>query len=374
MIKDYIFDFVFVCFSDLKTDARSINLIKLLQSQNKRIAVFSLADNGAYIEEANLLHFYIQKSNHSKSYRRWYDFLLKTKEFLPILNAKNVVAADLYALAFAAKLAAKCKAKLFYDSREIYSALGPLAGHSIKQKIITTLEKYLIRNVDEFIVSGDLDANYLIRHFKTDKKFHVIYNLPFYKPLHEKHLIKEKYPEWQNKTILLYQGAVLKGRGIKPIIDAIADSDEYVFAVIGDGEYLDYYKNYVKQLNLEDKIKFLGSIDYSNLHDWTCSADIGICLIEPISFSYEMALPNKLFEFINAGLPVLANELPAIKELADKYNFGLIVNKQADTKEIILALEQIKNRYEYFKRQAIEAAKDFNYEKQSNKILKIFGL
>lgn len=374
MIKDYIFDFVFVCFSDLKTDARSINLIKLLKSQNKRIAVFSLADNGGYVEESNLSHFYIQKSYYSKSYRRWYDFLLKTKEFIPIINAKNVIAADLYALAFASKLASNCKAKLFYDSREIYSALGPLAGHRLKQNIISSIEKYLVRKVDEFIVSGDLDAKYLIKHFKTDKKFNVIYNLPFYKSLNEKPLIKEKYPEWQDKIILVYQGAVLKGRGIKPIIDAISDSDKFVFAIIGEGEYLNYYKNYVKQLNLNNKVKFLGSIDYSNLHDWTCSADIGICLIEPISFSYEMALPNKLFEFINAGLPVLANELPAIKELAEKYNFGLIVSKQPDSREIIQALEQIKNNYENLKRQAIEAAKDLNYEKQSITILKIFGL
>ena len=69
----------------------------------------------------------------------------------------------------------------------------------------------------------------------------------------------------------------------------------------------DYTERLAKDLNVSERVHFCGVVPYRELHQWTCSADIGIVFIEPISFSYKLALPNKLFEYLYCEKPVIAS-------------------------------------------------------------------
>ena len=98
-----------------------------------------------------------------------------------------------------------------------------------------------------------------------------------------------------------------------------------------------------------------------------------MCNIEPISFSYQLALPNKLFEYIQAELPVIITDLPALKEIVNELKCGEIISTKNETKEIINAIEKnFKHRNEIKNNIRLHKNK-FVYENQYTVIEEIIG-
>ena len=93
--------------------------------------------------------------------------------------------------------------------------------------------------------------------------------------------------------------------------------------VLGTGVFRTKYEKLASELGITDRIHFLGNIDQKELINYTAGADIGVALIENISKSYYYALPNKLFEYIMANVPVLISDLPQMKKIVDDYNASL---------------------------------------------------
>ncbi|HRS02348.1 MAG TPA: glycosyltransferase [Bacteroidota bacterium] len=306
-------------------------------------------------------------------FRQWIEFIKKGKKLKSQFSASIYFASDLYALALANKLAPK-NAVVIYDSREVFSALGPMHNDSFKQNIISRIEKHLIRRVDKFIASGDLDREFLIKHFNTNKPFYVIKNFPFYTSPIESNLLREKFQIDKSKKILLYQGVLLEGRGIMPMLNLAKSRDDIAICLIGDGKFRNEIEIYIKSNNICSKVFLTGNIEYSKLHSWTCSADIGMALIEPISYSYELALPNKLFEYLQAGLPVIATDLPAMKDVIDTYHCGIAVSKNISIDEVSQAIDKILNNYQYYHSNALAAAKDLCFDNQIEFIREIITI
>ncbi|MCB0731157.1 MAG: glycosyltransferase, partial [Ignavibacteriae bacterium] len=106
---------------------------------------------------------------------------------------------------------------------------------------------------------------------------------------------------------------------------------------------------------------FIGAVNHSELLNYTAGADIGLALIENISISYYYALPNKLFEYIMAGIPIFASNLPQMKKVIDEYNVGKYVDPENEN-------EMIKNLEELIKDQKLLS--DFSANcKKASKIL-----
>lgn len=302
--------------------------------------------------------------------KKWIDFARKIQR-KKTFSAKYYIACDLYSLPAARKFSQKDSARLLYDSREIYSALGPLSGSKIKQMALASIEKNYIRGVDEIIVSGPLDADFLRKYFRHDIPYHVIMNLPPFSEKVESNKIRENFRVADDKKIIIYQGAVLKGRGIAPLAEAIRDKEEYVLFIAGDGPFLPEIKS-IYNIEIESgKIICAGKINYSELHEWTCSADIGCALFEPVSLSYELALPNKLFEYCMAGIPSLATDLPAIRSVVEKYPFARLVERGLKQGHILAGLADIEKRYCEYTSRCEEGAAIYNYGTQKSALLSL---
>ncbi|MBP7214955.1 MAG: glycosyltransferase [Candidatus Kapabacteria bacterium] len=385
-----------ISFSDLALDGRSRNFINAFKLLGKSVLTISLAsvnkrlnpsvDNSPlkkgvggcdckglkpFVAEDDSIQINI--NTNQRFFRQWIEFIKNGKKLKSQFSASIYFASDLYALALAVKLANK-NTVVIYDSREVFSALGPMHNDSFKQNIISQIEKRLIRRVDKFIASGELDREFLIKHFKTDKPFYVIKNFPFYTSPINSNLLREKFQIEKSKKILLYQGVLLEGRGIMPMLELAKLRDDIAICLIGDGKFRTNIDNYTKLNELHSKVHLTGNIEYSQLHTWTCSADIGMALIEPISFSYELALPNKLFEYLQAGLPVIATDLPAMKDIIEKYHCGIAVSKNLFIDEISRAIDEILNNYEYYHSNALIAAKDLCFDKQIEIIREIITI
>lgn len=362
-------DILILYFGNYQRDSRSLNLFNTAKEENKLVKL--ITSEGTAKENIDIISL-----KNQRHYRRWAEFVKLTKIYLIQNNIKprKIIAGDLYSLPIGTRIKRKLGSKLYYDSREIYSALGPLQNSPIKQYLITKIEKYHERFVDEFIVSGELDTEVLKKHFHHDKKYHVVMNLPPYKERISSNKIKDKFGFNDEKNVIIYQGELLNGRGIEKVIYSISLLPKnYVFVIIGVGPQEKSLKELVKKLQLENKVFFTDLINYSELHEWTCSADIGVALFEDITGSYRLALPNKIFEYFMAGLPVITTKLPAIEKVIEETNTGIALKENFTHYDICNCITSINSsaKRELFVTNALNAAKQYNYENQKNTVRKI---
>ncbi len=361
-----------ITFSNLVRDGRSLNVLRAVSSISNVIC-FSLTSENEFNKLTlpnNVKHFSVP-SPRKRLILNWLFFINYIKKIFTHNKYEKYIfwACDLYSLGAVYKIARK-EDYVTYDSREIYSALANLSKFPIKQKILSFLEKKWVKTVNHFVVSGDLDAEYLRGYFKTDKLFTTIYNVPPYREHINSNIIKERYPFLKDKLILLYQGAVHYGRGIIPVLDFIANSEKFAFVVLGEGIFLNKAKIIAQNKGILDRVVFAGNVPYEELHHWTCSADVGINLIEPISLSYKLALPNKMFEYAMAGLPQVASSLPAMEKIINQNNIGVVISDFA-ARSIQNAIEKIIDNYEFYRQNSLQFAKNNNYAIEEKKMRKI---
>ena len=353
------YDICVVSFSDIRFDGRTKNLIEALINLEKKVIAFSITPINPFNEK--IKHITIKTNYNHRVLFRWFAFNHSVKNYLKDIEYKTYWAADLYSLVCGNRY-------LIYDSREVYSELSVLHKKPIKQKIISYIEKKNIKNVNVLITSGTRDTKYIKDKYQLDIPCYEIYNYPKHKEYIKSNTIREQLNISNDKIILLYQGVLLEGRGLLPIMNAIKNHNEYVLVILGDGKYRDILSNYVAELGINNMVYFAGNIDYNDLHLWTCSADIGLCNIEPISYSYELALPNKLFEYILAELPVLITDLPALVEIVNNNKLGETISRDNNKDEIIAALNKLLTNKERYKNNIRAIKQNYVYEMQYDSI------
>ena len=102
-------------------------------------------------------------------------------------------------------------------------------------------------------------------------------------------------------------------------------SVHFMFFIVGEGDKLQEMKNRVKQLEMDDRVKFLGRIPFEELPAYTACADIGISLLENRGLNYYYSLPNRIFDFIRKNIPILATDFPEIRKIIAHYDVGELV-------------------------------------------------
>ncbi|NQW29683.1 MAG: glycosyltransferase [Ignavibacteria bacterium] len=364
-----LYDVVLIALADVRQDARTLNLARTL-SKKFKVAVVSMdsapeennepfeihrvtIENGSVLSRALQLRAYINSGVD--------------------LSCKVVGAMDLFAGPASITLSKKHKANLVYDAREFYFALASLAKRPVKQFLVSTFEKFLMARTSAVTVSGHLDAGIIAERYGLQEQPAVILNTPPFATPVASSRIRDQFSIPPSTTICLYQGLVAHGRGIEPMMRALALLDNVALCVIGNGPHTEQFKLLATELNVTERVFWKGAIPYSQLHTWTCSADIGVCLIEPISLSYEYALPNKLFEFMMAGIPSLVTDLPALHQHIAEFPVGMLVGRELQPQEIADAVVSIRNPYTYAAMvEQCKHVEQFSYERQQSVAVDVY--
>ncbi len=363
----FIFDLCVISYSDLLTDARCSNFIEFNRKNNLSVSTISISNN---IDD-NVSPNWICKVNpNTRFIFNYINFLKFAYNLKNKVMAKVYYASDLYSL-IVANIIKRPDTEVIYDSREIFSALGTLSKSSWKQKIWSYLEIINVRNIKDIVVSGELDAEYLNNYLPSRHNYHIIKNFPNLQPVHKNNYLRDYFNISEDKHILIYQGVLLEGRGILPTLKFIKTTDELVLVLIGDGAFKSDIEKIIKEEKLENKVFIHNQVPYNQLLSITASADIGLSLIEPISFSYTLALPNKLFEYVLAGLPVLVSDLPAMKDFVTQTKAGEVVNTDLSIEHISEQLNKIISNYNYYISNVNHNKKYYTYNSQANNIINV---
>lgn len=254
--------------------------------------------------------------------------------------------------------------KVVFDSHELFSEIPELVHRPFVKKIWTLLENWILPNLKNAYTVCDSIALYYAKKHTT--KFNVIRNLPMYK---NSNRVGEFLFDTSEKKVILYQGAVNVGRGLELMIDSMTFLPNCIFVIIGTGDIFKELEAWIKKKNLGNQIKLLGQISPQKLHTITPLAHLGVSLEEDLGLNYRFALPNKIFDYIQAEVPVLVSDLPEMKKIVMDFKVGEIVSNRTPK---ILA-KQIEKLLEKNFSIALKVAKnDLIWEHQERDLRAIF--
>jgi glycogen(starch) synthase len=357
-------DVLLIALADIQRDARTLNLARTLRADGLHVVVHA-ADPEDSAVRSGTMQVIPWKDPGGRAVKRWWSLRSSARHLA--VRPRLVIAMDLFALHAASIVARRCNVPLLYDMREFYFALGPLEGRGLRQRLLAWHERQLLKHVDRVFVSGPLDAAIARERFSLSKPAVVILNTPPYRDKVGSDL-RARCGVTDDVVLALYQGVVHKGRGLVPMFTAMSADPRLHLAIIGDGPAEEAMRRTAQELGVDARVHWLGSVAYDDLHELTCGADVGVCLIEPLSMSYEYALPNKLFEYMMARVPVLATDLPALRDHIADHPVGVLVDRALRPENICAGIDAITS--EPMRRRAVEACEDIrklSYESQSAK-------
>ena len=298
---------------------------------------------------------------------RLFFWLLKTRVDVFVANDLDTLPANF--------LAAKIKRKpLVYDSHEYFTEVPELIGRPIVRTIWIGLEKLLVPRVDAAYTVCDSIAEVYHDLYQVD--FKVVRNLPVCSETEKiTDSMTSSHRISNSLKIILYQGALNIGRGIEAAIRAMQYLEETELWLAGDGDLTSQLKVLVVEMKLESKVKFLGRLPLHQLHEVTRKADLGISLEEDLGLNYRFALPNKLFDYIQAGVPVLVSNLPEMKRIVDQYQIGVIAetHQRKELAGLFKAALNDQEKMTFWKQNLLIAAKELCWENEENVLNGIYG-
>lgn len=186
------------------------------------------------------------------------------------------------------------------------------------------LERRLIHKTDARITVSDSIANAYAAEYNLT--FNVVRNVPECNVdgTHLKSRAALGIPE--NRTILILQGSGINpGRGAEELIKAMYELPEMLLYIIGGGDSWQNILYLASDETLKNRVRCISRISKTELQSYTAAADIGISIDKPTNLNYKYSLPNKIFDYLQAGLPILVSRIPELENLLNEFPCGVFI-------------------------------------------------
>jgi len=230
-----------------------------------------------------------------------------------------------------------CGARVVYDSHELWADRN---GRWEQRWWLLASEALFVRLADATIVASPGFADELARRYRVARPI-VIRNIPE-GAIPEEGPPARTIPEPQAPPLVVYVGGLMSGRGLEQTIDALAHAPAMRLRAIGPGS-LEYRASLLQRATaagVADRVELVPAVPPAAVSEVLASATVGLCLFQPVCYSYELTLPNKLFEYAAAGVPVLACDLPVIATVVRAGGLGEVVPCE-DPRGIAAGLERL---------------------------------
>ena len=225
------------------------------------------------------------------------------------------------------------KIKIIYDPHELETEKSNLTG--LRKKLGKWLEHLLIKKVDHIFVVSEHIADWYEKTYNITRPT-VLFNAPWVAHVKKTKYFKDTFHLRDDQIIALYQGVLSAGRGVDILLEAFKKNknDKIVIVFMGYGEFESEIQSASKS---NSNIFFHKAVPTDVVLNYTASADVGIALIQNTCLSYNFCMPNKLFEYAMAGLPVIVSNVKEMSAFVKKHQMGtiLISNRVEDVSHVI---------------------------------------
>jgi glycosyltransferase involved in cell wall biosynthesis len=265
------------------------------------------------------------------------------------------------------------KGKIIYEARELYTELEALSGRPRTQAIWRALERKLIGKTDKVITINESIAKELCIRYGIEKPV-VIRNvgrLPKeIKPID----FRKRFEIPADWKVLIYQGVLRRGQGLPYLLEVMAGLENVVLILVGSGPIEDELKAETTRLNLNSKVRFTGQVPPDELANYTAGATAGILFMEDVALNNKLALPQKLFQYLAAGIPQIVSPMPELSGFVESEGTGLVVplgNSQSAAR-LIAEFFSDNSRYDKAKANCAVSAPKNNWDVESAKLVELY--
>ncbi len=261
---------------------------------------------------------------------------------------------------------------LVYDSHEYFTATPELVERPKVQRVWKRIEKAIVPRLKDCITVNASIASLFEEEYHVP--FRIVRNIPRKREGIE---IPSRstlgLPE--DKKIILLQGSGINvQRGAEEAVEAMQYVENAILLIVGGGDVLPILKTMVVEKSLGEKVWFVGRKTPETLAGYTANADIGLTIDKDTNINYRFSLPNKLFDYMHAGVPVLATPLVELKNIIEHYQIGEFIMNHEPTHiaETITRMLSDGNRLAMYRENTRRAAAELNWDNEKKTLIEIF--
>jgi len=268
--------------------------------------------------------------------------------------------------------------RTIYDSRDIYlharffSQMGRL-----RRVLYQRLERRWAHAADAVLTVNDAYAEILEQSLRIERP-DVVMNCPvrWTPPDPRPDVIREAIGVPPDTAVVLYQGNLMTERGIEESMVAIQDVPGAVLALLGYGGLRPQIAAATARPPSAGRVFLLDAVPPSELLRWTASADVMLMAIQPTTLNHRFTTPQKLFEALAAGVPVVASDLPGMADIVRATGAGVVcdpTSPAAIAAAIRSILEAAVAERAGYRERALAAAHDrYNWERQTDVLFALY--
>lgn len=354
--------------SDMRTDARILKVMRTLQG-----AGYEAIHAGRHFDTDTDAGFFFKY----KHFKMWFkggffmyaEFNIRLFWLLLFTKTDLLLANDLDCLP-ANFLAANLKRKkLVYDSHELFPEVPELVRRPRVQNIWRAVEAFIFPKLKYCYTVCESIAVYYEK--KYGLKPFVVRNIPYC----EQKAGSGEINKISDKKIVLYQGAINEGRGLEEMISAVPYlREDAVLVILGNGVLMPKLKKMVESKGVGERVLFPGKVAYEKLSAYTAQAALGLSAEQNIGLNYYYALPNKLFDYIRAGVPVLVSDFPEMRAIVEQYRIGETIDS-FEAKDFAEQINEMTEKSEsgIFNKALSQANKELCWENEAGILLRLIG-
>ncbi len=276
-------------------------------------------------------------------------------------------------------LASKIRRKpLVYDTHEYYLGMPELKGRPLVFKTWKAIEAFIFPRLEYIYTICDSFCDLYRKDYQ--KELRAVRNVPY---LHEENPaevpdpaeIIDRIPE--GKNILLFQGAGINPeRGVEELVLAMKylDPSAYHLLIIGGGDIFEQIVRLIDDMDLRDRITILPKQPFELLRKVTRKAHLGLSLDKPTNINHVYGLPNKIFDYLHCGVPVLVSRLVELEKIVENYRVGTFIDNH-DPAHIADRIKEVfgdRPRMDMWKENTWKLRQECNWEKESKIVISIF--
>jgi glycosyltransferase involved in cell wall biosynthesis len=317
-------DVLFALVGDVRASSRALRQLRALDELGCRVEALGLGPPPVPGEIAERVHLRVLPRPEGRGpLFFWRAHRLFRREVLD-RPAAVYHASDLYVLPALAAAANRHGGALVLDARELYPHVDATAGKPWARWLWSAVERHYLPRTGAVLTVNDSIADRMAETYGIERPV-VSRNVPPRQHVPRTDALRERLGIPSGQRIVLYQGLVRAGRGLERLVDAMRDVPDAALVVIGDGPTKPALQRQAAGV-LGDCAHFLPHTPPDDLLRLTASADLGVHVPEPITESIRLALPNKLFEYLMAGLPVVVANIPEMRRVVEQFDVGLVVD------------------------------------------------
>lgn len=284
---------------------------------------------------------------------------------------------DLLTLPVAALTAARTQTPLVYDSHELYPELGTLSR--VERTVWRCIEQLLIRRATVVITVCDSIAAELLQRYRLRRRPVVVLNcarLTSAASRSRAELLRAKLGITDpHEPLILYQGGFAPNRGLETLVRAAHYLDRGVVVLMGWGTLETALHKLVDEEGLGGRVLITTPVDQARLLEYTAGAAVGVIPYENVGLNNYYTTPNKLFEYIAAGVPVIGSRFPELVRFIEGYGLGRTFDPSGPRglADAVNCLLRDEDGYAECRRNAASAAATLNWEQESQKLVAVYA-